>query len=512
MPKTRSLADDVWARRRGHALVGAAADGRLVAHGTTWPENAAAQRPLKRHASLYRGAAWAAAVVAASMIMFGLPSPIHVTAVGARAAIETLIASWALLAAAALLLSYRYRHQRGDLLLLTALAAVGLTDFVFLALPALTDSPLLGFGSALRVACETLAAVAFGAAAFTPAGTLAPSRSRALRVVGAAAVATIALWSLAYFFTRRSALDATLPQVGLGAAAQHPVLLVEALFSGGILLVSGVAFFVRPERDSHALAAASFLLAAARLQYLALPVVSQDWVTAREGLRLAAYALLLAVALHRNAQTRHEIAAEALVMERERIARDLHDGLAQDLALIALQGQQLSSELGAEHPLTEAARRAVAVSRGVILDLSASSADSTETALRQVADELAARFGPEVDVKVLASSEPVTDDLGPGRREEVVRIAREAIVNAVRHGAARYVVVVLDRGDDEVRLRVTDDGRGIPDAALIRRGGYGLQMMRARAATLGGRIVTRRGPGGGAEVEVTFPRKPAGAR
>ena len=512
MPKTRLLAVDVWPRRRGHALVGARTAGRFVTHRTTWPESGAAERSLKRHASLYRGVAWAAAAAAASMMMFGLRSPIHLTAVQARAAIETLIASWAVLAATALLVSYRHRHQRSDLLLLTALAAVGLTDFVFLALPALTNSPMLGFGSALQVACETLAAVAFGAAAFTPAGTLAPSRSRALRVVGGVAVATVALWSLAYFLTGRSALEATLPQTGLGAAAQHPVLLVEALFSGAILLVSGVAFFVRSERDSHALAAASFLLAAARLQYLALPVVSQGWVTAREGLRLAAYALLLAVALHRYAQTRREIAAEALVIERERIARDLHDGLAQDLALIALQGQQLCSELGAEHPLTEAARRAVAVSRGVIVDLSASSADSTEMALCQVADEVAARFGTEVDVRVSASSEPFSDDLDPVRREEVVRIAREAIVNAVRHGGARHIMVVLDRGEDEVRLRVTDNGRGIPDAALIRRGGYGLQMMRARAATLGGRIVTRRGLGGGAEVEVTFPRKPAGAR
>ena len=506
------LSSSVETADAGGALDCGATGGRLVGHARTWPDDSGPKWSLRLHVSLYRGAAWAAAAVAASVIVFGLSSPVHLTAVGPRAAIETLIASWALLAAAALLASYRHRHQRSDLLLLTALAAVGLTDFVFLALPALTDSPLLGFGSALRVACDTLAAVAFGAAAVTPAGTLAPSRSRALRVVSAAAVATIALWSLAYFFTGRAALDATLPQTGLGAATQHPVLLVEALFSSAILLVSGVAFFVRAERDSHALAAASFLLAAARLQYLALPVVSQDWVTAREGLRLAAYALLLAVALHRYAQTRREIAAEALVMERERIARDLHDGLAQDLALIALQGQQLSLELGAEHPLTEAARRAVAVSRGVIVDLSASTADSTETALRQVADELAARFGTEVDVRVSASSERVTGDLDPSRREEVVRIAREAIVNAARHGGARHIVVVLDRGAGEVRLRVTDDGRGLPDAKLIRRGGYGLQMMRARAATLGGRIVTRQGLDGGAEVEVAFPRKPAAVR
>ena len=71
--------------------------------------------------------------------------------------------------------------------------------------------------------------------------------------------------------------------------------------------------------------------------------MAPDWVTAREGLRLAAYGLLLAATVSRFAQTRRAIAAATLAIERERIARDLHDGLAQDLAFIALEGQRLSS-------------------------------------------------------------------------------------------------------------------------------------------------------------------------
>ena len=140
----------------------------------------------------------------------------------------------------------------------------------------------------------------------------------------------------------------------------------------------------------------------------------------------------------------------------------------------------------------------------MIVDLSASTAASTDAALRQVADELAARSRIEVDVRV-ASRGPAADDLDPARREEVVRIAREAIVNACRHGGARQVVVALDRGEDEVRLRISDDGRGIPDAKLTGRGGYGLRMLRTRAAALGGQLVTRRQAEGGAEVEIMFP-------
>ncbi|MGZ6652150.1 MAG: histidine kinase, partial [Solirubrobacteraceae bacterium] len=88
-----------------------------------------------------------------------------------------------------------------------------------------------------------------------------------------------------------------------------------------------------------------------------------------------------------------------MIAERQRIARDLHDGLAQDLATIALRTQRLQN--GSDRPddvLMLAARRALAISRGTIVDLSASDAPTTEAALRQVADELAARFTVLVDV------------------------------------------------------------------------------------------------------------------
>jgi signal transduction histidine kinase len=162
--------------------------------------------------------------------------------------------------------------------------------------------------------------------------------------------------------------------------------------------------------------------------------------------------------------------------------------------------------LGSEHPLTLAARRAVAASRGVIVDLSASDADGTDTALRQVADELSARFGIEIDLKLAADGEVwPAHDLDPARREDVVRIAREAIVNAAKHGGAHHVELVFERTGARCRLRVSDDGRGMSNNTERRRGGYGLQMMRARAAGLGGGLRVRPSLEGGAEIEVAFP-------
>ena len=87
-----------------------------------------------------RGAVRAGAVLAGSAILFGIPRPIHLDAPGARAAIETLIATSALVGAGLLVASLRQGRRRGDLLLLTALATAGLTDFVFSALPALTGA------------------------------------------------------------------------------------------------------------------------------------------------------------------------------------------------------------------------------------------------------------------------------------------------------------------------------------------------------------------------------------
>jgi signal transduction histidine kinase len=193
-----------------------------------------------------------------------------------------------------------------------------------------------------------------------------------------------------------------------------------------------------------------------------------------------------------------------ITSERERIARDLHDGLIQDLACIAMQGQRLDSGLGPEHPLIVAARRALDASRGAIADLTASTAPTTEAALRIIAAELEHRFNLVVDVRV-DTNVPLTpeDDLDPSRREHLIRIAREAIVNAALHGIARHVEVILTaRGRGGLLMRISDDGRGIGDS---QRSGFGLRTMRARAAALGGELSTGPTADGGTALELLVP-------
>jgi signal transduction histidine kinase len=201
---------------------------------------------------------------------------------------------------------------------------------------------------------------------------------------------------------------------------------------------------------------------------------------------------------------RHETARAALFAERERIARDLHDGLAQDLAFIAAHSRQLASELGDEHPLTIATKRALAASRGAIVDLAASDEPSTVDALRAVGMELESRYDVAVTVSIDAGA---ARELERDEREQIVRIAREAIVNAIRHGAATRVDVELGSHDSGLLLRVTDDGCGIgAGGAVATRGtGLGMRTMRARARRVGGNLVAKPAPDGGTLLEVVLP-------
>jgi signal transduction histidine kinase len=318
-----------------------------------------------------------------------------------------------------------------------------------------------------------------------------------------AAVASVALAGVAASAIGGQWAPHTQSEMNLAGALSYPASLTVQLLSGLTLVASAIAFIAyaeRSDRNAGLLAGAALLLAGSMLQFLALPALAAAWVTPATGMRLAAYALLLLVALRRDARLRKIAELEAIGAERQRIARDLHDGLAQDLAVIAAHGQHLVAELGAEHPLVLAAQRSLAASRGAIIDLAASAAPTTGAALREVADELERRFGVQIRVRVTTAARS-RNDLDRLEREQVVRIAREAIVNAVCHGGARNIDVELDyRGPD--LLRVTDDGCGIAADAAGSCSGFGLPMMRARAESIGGCLVARPAPQGGTELEV----------
>lgn len=374
--------------------------------------------------------ALAIAVVAGILIALELFRPVHGVGDGARAAIETAIAVSAILTARLIAEVFARSRERRELLLIVAVLALCLADFSLWAGPTLAGVSSPETGGAVRLGCELIGALALAAAAFSrPTSIVEPRRRRAkgAAVLGLAALATLLAQVIAVHTGAGTA------SAGTASAPGHPISIGVQAVAAAILAVAAFAFVAGPrrtERGAGLIAGASLLLAAAGLQFLAIPALAANWVTPRDGVRLAAYALLLGGACLRYANVRRHDAHAAIRSERERIARDLHDGLAQDLACISMQGQRLDCRLGPEHPLMLATRDALAELRGMIVDLTASTASSSP-------------------VKVV-------------RRAELHPAIHFA--NAAEHGDARHVDVALPRRAGAPVAPVADERHAVSEA------------------------------------------------
>jgi signal transduction histidine kinase len=445
---------------------------------------------------------WALAALCGSLIAVQQFQPLAFRAAALRTMIDTEITLCALAAACVFALSFGQRRRLRDLLLVGALVEVVVIGLVSSGIPAAMSIRSPGFPAAATMLGGLLISATFAAAAYVPSEVQLPHPRRALGLTVAAGILGGALTALVGLLLLTGGTAGSAAPHGAAVASSHPFGFSCALATAGLLTLAGVRLSREgrgaPTSVGMLLGIGVVLFAAARLNYLALPAHGISWVTASNGLLLAGCAVLLAAALRQEAAIRGAIGQTAAAAERRRIARDLHDGLAQDLAFIAAHGDRIAREEGDDHPLAIAARRALAVSRGAIADLSASDAPSAQSALRQVADELEVRFGVQVEVGAHNA------ELSPAARENVTRIVREAIVNAA-HGHARNIAVSLVRSRSQHVLRVLDDGVGIDAGAVNVRPGYGLRSMRERATSLGGGLTARPATGGGTELEVVFP-------
>jgi len=200
-------------------------------------------------------------------------------------------------------------------------------------------------------------------------------------------------------------------------------------------------------------------------------------------------------------QRQRRATASAIVEERRRIARDLHDGLAQELAYIKME----TARMAVLHPeghaprIASAAQKALEESRGAITALSGHGDGSFADELSAVAVGLAGRSGARVKLHVERDL-----DVQRERRHALLRIAREAITNGVRHGRATEVDLELSERDG-LRMAVRDNGAGFAPGGARRRGSFGLTSMRERAQELGGNLTVESEPGIGTLVEVNLP-------
>jgi len=224
-------------------------------------------------------------------------------------------------------------------------------------------------------------------------------------------------------------------------------------------------------------------------------------VTPGDWLRLAAYVVAVVAAAAEFTSYWLRLAHSAVLEERRRIAHDLHDGLAQELAFIATQSRALAGKSERLSSVARAAERALDESRRAIAALTRPVDEPLDVALAQQAEEIGGRLG----IRVLLELEPV-QSVSSGTKEALLRIAREAMTNAGRHGRPSKIVVGLSNGHG-VTLRVSDDGRGFrPDDPRVFAGGrYGVAGMRERAEALAGSFVLQSRPYGGTRIEVWVP-------
>jgi signal transduction histidine kinase len=275
----------------------------------------------------------------------------------------------------------------------------------------------------------------------------------------------------------------------------------------GLLAVAAVRYAraadVRHDGYAQWLAIAATLGAFSRLNFFLFPSLSSPYFYTGDVLRLGFFTALAIGGLLEMRRLRRTLASAAVLEERERIARDIHDGVAQDLAFILQQGRRLAAEPGAPSrlaALVTAAEGALDECRHAIAALSRSGDEPLAEALTLTAVETAGREGAEVETRI------DTDvSVTAMTQEALLRVMREAIINAVRHGRAGTVKVEF-RSDPALQLEVIDDGSGFDVAsAMSAPGRMGLRSMQERINAIGGELDIHSRPGTGTRVVVTLP-------
>jgi signal transduction histidine kinase len=226
------------------------------------------------------------------------------------------------------------------------------------------------------------------------------------------------------------------------------------------------------------------------------------------------FAMHAAIAID-NARLHEQVRRLAVMEERDRIGRDLHDGVIQRLYAVTLSLDDVP-ELMDEAPADardrversiEALQSAIGDIRDFIYELRPApmSADDLRDALRGLGDEVARNGTTAVSVEVVGEGM-----VPPELASELVVIAREALSNVGRHARADRAAVRLVVDDDLARLTISDDGHGFDIDAPRDARHQGLGNMRERAEARRGRLVVSSTPGSGTQVEAVIPRHTAG--
>jgi signal transduction histidine kinase len=310
-----------------------------------------------------------------------------------------------------------------------------------------------------------------------------------------AAIALFLTWSLLRSIA--GSLPHLEPQDGRQPFELLAAVALQALLSLVAVVGFGIRFRRLKEDMDRWLALGSTLMLFASLHALLTPATGSAHVSQREFLRMIAYVVLLVGAWR---AIRFAEFGRAVAEERARVAREIHDGLAQYLFAVSTHASMLES--GADPSETIPRLKAAALAaqqeaRFAILALSSASGTAPfDAALRRYVGFLTADGQLEVDVEI----DP-TIRLAPDEQIEIFRIVQEGLGNVRKHARARHAEVTIgQRAFGQRFVSIHDDGEGFDDEHV--QVGQGLKNMRARAESIEGglSLVSRRGAGTALEV------------
>ena len=398
----------------------------------------------------------------------------------------------------------RRRTRLNELLLAGALAVLALSNLFLCTVPVVAGWAPDDLTVWLAPVAISFGALLFVLAAFLPDRRLRPSGP--LLVMGAGTVTTALLVTMVLVPAFARSLP---PQVAASLApgpsdrpelhpAQFSLQLAGAVFYGAAAV--GFLRCWRRSRDEFLgwLAIAAMLAAASQVNYL-LSAMNPQSLYGADALRCLFYAVLLLGSMREIWSYWHALSQAAVLEERQRIACELHDGVAQELAYLARNLESLdgSADEDGLDRLRRAVERARLESRRVISATAPPGSEPFEVTLAEAVTEVAERYHVKLELDIAPDIR-----LPAPRREAFVRIACEAVANAARHSGADRVDLRLERDGAGARLWVSDQGHGFDPADP--GGGFGLSSMRERARSVGAELVVSSVPGHGSQVEVTL--------
>jgi signal transduction histidine kinase len=420
---------------------------------------------------------------------------------------ETAAALVLLLVAALLFGRFRRTGRLLDLLALAGVVVLAGKNLVFSVLTAILTETSGGLTTWRTTGAGMLGAGLLAASALAPERVV-KDRRRALALTTTGCIAALGIliaiadvFELPAAFTERPETRTELQYL-----SQNTALLIADVGATVLFLIAGAAFGRRAERERDEfqlwLGMGSTIAGIAYLNYVLFPSAYTDFLYVGDIFRVAAVITWGIGTIRVIAQYQEAYARAAVLEERRRVARDIHDGVAQELAFIASQMRGLSTpeadrETTAE--IMESVQRALDESRGAISALGRPVSEPLHVALTHTAEEVAGRLGARLELDI---DDGVT--VPPAWEEALPRILREAVANAVRHGRAETVTVCL-RDADGIWLRITDDGIGFDPAQAHSDTSFGLIGMKERTESLGGEFKLSSEPGRGTSVEVLLP-------